>query len=345
MKLSRILFLLVLSVLVAGAATGMWVRGQVQPVAATGASTQFFEVNRGMGVSSIGRALEQAGLIRNARLFSLFARARKADRLIQAGEYDLSPAMTPAEILTHIQSGKVRTYTVVLPEGIRATEIALRLETAGLVDAAAFMKVANDPAFVRSLGIEANSLEGYLFPETYHLARNLEPEAVARALVDQFFAAWNVVEPEFEKTGLTRHEIVTLASIVEKETAAPEERPLIAAVFLNRLARRMRLETDPTVIYGIEEFDGNLRKAHLRDESNPYNTYQIAGLPPGPIASPGAASLDAVVKPAETEYLFFVSRNDGTHVFSKTYREHVNAVNHYQKNPRQRSSGNRRSRS
>jgi UPF0755 protein len=127
---------------------------------------------------------------------------------------------------------------------------------------------------------------------------------------------------------------VTLASIVEKETGVPEERPLIAAVFHNRLRRRMRLETDPTVIYGIPNFDGNIKKKHLLDKSNPYNTYKIMGLPPGPIASPGIDALRAVLEPAESEYLYFVSRNDGTHHFSNSYREHVNAVNRYQKRRR-----------
>ena len=152
-----------------------------------------------------------------------------------------------------------------------------------------------------------------------------------------FNDAWSDIEPGARDLELSKHQIVILASIVEKETAAPEERRLIAAVFLNRLKKGMRLETDPTVIYGIPNFDGNLRRRDLQDKSNPYNTYQIAGLPPGPIASPGSDALRAVVKPAETEYLYFVSRNDGTHEFSRTYREHVNAVNRYQRRGRRSS--------
>lgn len=335
-RLRTLLLVFALALVAATAAAGLWARQQLRPVSEGDTSVALFEVEPGMGLSQVGRALEERGLVRDARVFKLLTRVRQADRLIQAGEYDLSPSMTPEEILERIRSGRVRTYTVVLPEGIRATEIAARLEAAGLARADAFLAVASDPAFAASLGIEAAGLEGYLYPETYHLPRNLAPEAVARALVEQFFAAWRTVEPRAAATGLSRHQIVTLASIVEKETAAPEERPLIAAVFLNRLARGMRLETDPTVIYGVDDFDGNLTRAHLRDAGNPYNTYQIRGLPPGPIASPGASALEAVVSPAETEYLFFVSRNDGTHVFSKSYREHVQAVNHYQKNSRNR---------
>jgi UPF0755 protein len=154
---------------------------------------------------------------------------------------------------------------------------------------------------------------------------------VAKVLVGQFLEVWREIEPQARRQELSMLEVVTLASIVEKETAAPIERPLIASVFRNRLQRGMRLETDPTVIYGIPDFDGNLRRRDLENVANPYNTYQIPGLPPGPIANPGADALRAVVNPAESDYLFFVSRNDGTHVFSKTFTEHVRAVDQYQR--------------
>jgi UPF0755 protein len=191
--------------------------------------------------------------------------------------------------------------------------------------------VVRDAAFIRELGLPGPTLEGYLFPETYRFPRRPDPREVARAMVDQFFAAWNPLAAAASKRGLSMHEVVTLASIVEKETGAPQERPLIASVFANRLARRMRLESDPTVIYGIAGFDGNLRRRDLDDVHNPYNTYQIKGLPPGPIASPGAAALRAVVEPADSAYLYFVSQNDGSHVFSRTYREHLKAVDRYQR--------------
>ena len=145
-------------------------------------------------------------------------------------------------------------------------------------------------------------------------------------MVEQFFETWRELAPLAAQRGLTLHQVVTLASIVEKETGAPAERPLIASVFANRLARRMRLESDPTVIYGLASFDGNLRRRDLEDEANPYNTYRIAGLPPGPISNPGRAALHAVVEPAQSDYLYFVSRNDGTHVFSRNYRDHLAAV-------------------
>jgi UPF0755 protein len=324
---------------IAGAALAAgWLYRGLQPMQPDSETTLIFRVERGRGFSQIARSLEAAGVIPNARALVLVAKLKGLESRIQAGEYGFSPAQAPEEILRQLISGRVRTYTAVLPEGIRATEIAARLEAAGLANATEFLAVAFDREFVASLGIEANSLEGYLYPETYELPRDLPPRALAEILVRQFDAVWKEIEPESQHQLLSRHEIVTLASIVEKETAAPEERPIIAAVFVNRLKRRMRLETDPSVIYGIDNFDGNLRKRDLRNKDNPYNTYQIAGLPPGPIASPGADALRAVLKPADSDYLYFVSRNDGTHHFSRTYREHVNAVNRFQKRPKRRRS-------
>ena len=300
------------------------------------ASPQFFTVKRGAGLKQVAGALEAAGLVRDARAVEWYTRLKELDGKLQAGEYELSAAWPTRVIIDRLTTGRVRTYKVVLPEGIRASEIATRLAAAEVVDAQAFMALVEDPAFTHSLGIEADRLEGYLFPETYRLPRGLDTARVIRILVSEFDQAWADVAPLAAKRGMSQHEIVTLASIVEKETAAPEERPLIAAVFVNRLERGMRLETDPTVIYGIADFDGNLRRVHLRDASNPYNTYKIKALPPGPIANPGLDALRAVVQPAETEYLYFVSKNNGTHHFSKTYREHTNAVNEYQKRRRRR---------
>lgn len=319
----------------AGAALGAWLlASRLEPLAPGSSEAIPFTVERGRGLRQVANGLERAGLIRSADAAVVIGRLRGWDASVKAGEYDLSPGRSAEEILEKIIQGRVRTYKAVLPEGIRATEIAERLEQAGLARRDAFLRVVGDEAFAKSLGVPAGSLEGYLYPETYEIPGDLPAEDVARILVEQFNAAWADIEPEAKKLSLSKHEIVTLASIVEKETAAPEERPLIAAVFLNRLRKGMRLETDPTVIYGIPDFDGNLRRRDLQDKSNPYNTYQIFGLPPGPIASPGADALRAVVKPAETDYLYFVSRNDGTHKFSKTYREHVNAVNRYQRRGR-----------
>ena len=299
-------------------------------------SPQAFTVEPGSGFSSVARRLEGEGLVQSALAIRVLARLKQVDSELKAGDYDLSPSQNAVEILRQLTQGMVRTHPVVLPEGLRATEIADRFEAAGLANARELVRLANSAEFAHSLGIEADGLEGYLFPSTYYFARGLPGEEVLRSLVDQFRRVWADIEPAARAKGMSMNEVVTLASIVEKETGAPEERPLIAAVFLNRLKKNMRLETDPSVIYGIENFDGNLRRRDLDNAKNPFNTYRHGGLPPGPIASPGEASLRAVVEPAETDFLYFVSRNDGTHKFSVTYREHVNAVNHFQKRRRNR---------
>jgi UPF0755 protein len=293
-----------------------------------------FDVPRGSSLGVVSRGLEADGLVRDARAVEWLARYRGVAGRLRAGEYRLSAAMAPAEILDHLTEGRVATYAVVLPEGFTAAQIAERLEARDLAEAGAFNAAVRDVGLARELGIPAPTLEGYLYPETYRLPRGLGAREIARIMVAQFRQAWSEIEPRALERGFDMHEVVTLASIVEKETGAPEERPLIASVFANRLERGMRLESDPTVIYGIPRFDGNLRRRDLENESNVYNTYRHRGLPPGPIASPGLAALLAVVEPAESEYLYFVSRNDGTHLFSTNYRDHVNAVNRYQRRGR-----------
>jgi UPF0755 protein len=300
------------------------------------AESQSFVVAKGEGLSQIARKLEDAGLVRSASATQWLARMRDLQAELKAGEYNLSADMSTQEIIQRLAAGRVRTYQLSVPEGMRIQEIAQRLGDAGLAEPEELLALVYSPEFARSLGIEADGLEGYLYPETYHFARGLPPEEILRTLVDQFKRVWKTIEEDASRTEMSMHEVVTLASIIEKETAAPDERPLIAAVFLNRLDRGMRLETDPAVIYGIEDFDGNLRRRDLVDSTNPYNTYRIFGLPPGPIASPGKKALQAVVEPADSDYLYFVSRNDGSHHFSVSYRDHVNAVNRYQKGGRGR---------
>jgi len=305
----------------------------LQPPARSGASV-VVEIPRGAALGAVAALLEDAGAIRSARAFRWLARLTGRASALRAGEYELAPELGAAEVLERLASGAVMTHRVVLPEGLRVEEVAARIEAAGLGTAADFIGVARDPANVAAFGVEGASLEGYLFPETYELAKGIPPSEIARLMVDHFLSVWGPLAPQAKERNLSMHEVVVLASLIEKETGAPEERPLIAAVFLNRLARGMRLETDPAVIYGIADFDGNLRRVHLEDAGNPYNTYLHAGLPPGPIANPGAAALRAVVEPAEADYLYFVARKDGTHQFSRTYGEHVRAVNRFQRNGR-----------
>ena len=290
------------------------------------------EVPRGAVLSQVAAQLETAGVIRSARAFALLARLEGRAGSLRAGEYAFAASLAPREVLDLLAAGSVRTHRVVLPEGLRMEEVAARLEAAGLASSAEFLSVARHPESASGFGVEGSSLEGYLFPETYELARGLPVHDVVRMMVEHFLSVWRPLEPAARTRGLSMLEVVVLASLVEKETGAPEERPLIAAVFLNRLGRGMRLETDPAVIYGIPAFDGNLRRVHLEDATNPYNTYLHGGLPPGPIANPGAAALRAVVEPAAADYLYFVARKDGTHQFSRTYGDHVRAVNRFQRN-------------
>lgn len=329
--MKRALLAALAAALLAACLVVAWLARGLSPVADEGAEEVVFEVVPGDTLRSVATRLEAAGLLRDADVAVAWARLRGLAPRLRVGEYALSASMNPGRIFQHIASGQVVTHPVSVPEGFTAAQIAARLEEAGLANAAAFTALVRDPAFARELSVPAPSLEGYLFPETYRFPRKLDPREIARAMVAQFFAAWAPLAPLAERRGLTLHEVVTLASIVEKETGAPGERPLIASVFANRLARGMRLESDPTVIYGIPSFDGNLRRRHLEDDANAYNTYRIFGLPPGPIASPGVEALRAVVEPADSDYLYFVSQNDGTHVFSRSYRDHVNAVNRHQR--------------
>lgn len=292
------------------------------------------EIPRGTSLSGVAARLEQAGVIRSSLAFALLARLQGRAGGLRAGEYAFGPELTSIDVLDRLAAGAVMTHRLVLPEGLRMEEVAARLEAAGLGSADEFLAVARDADTAAALEIEGESLEGYLFPETYELARGVPVADIAQMMVDHFLAVWRPLEASARERGLSMRDVVVLASLIEKETGAPEERPLIAAVFLNRLRRGMRLETDPAVIYGIAGFDGNLRRVHLEDPRNPYNTYLHAGLPPGPIANPGEAALRAVLHPADANYLYFVAKNDGTHQFSRDYADHVRAVNRFQRGGR-----------
>ncbi|MGH0031136.1 MAG: endolytic transglycosylase MltG, partial [Myxococcota bacterium] len=330
-RMIRLLLVLFAVFLLLLAGTATVVNERLAPLADGEAPESLFVVEPGDPLARVASRLEDAGLVRDARAVSWLARWRGVAGDVHVGEYALRPSMAPGEILDVLVEGRVATWPVSIPEGFTAALIAERLAEAGVADADAFLRATEDASLARDLGLPADRLEGYLFPETYRLPKGLSARQVATLLVEQFLEVWQELAPKARARGLSMHEVVTLASIVEKETGAAHERPRIASVFANRVARRMRLESDPTTIYGIPDFDGNLRRVHLDDAGNPYNTYQIPGLPPGPIASPGRAALRAVVEPEETDYLYFVSKNDGTHVFSRTYREHVNAVNEYQR--------------
>ncbi|ASD65260.1 endolytic transglycosylase MltG [Bdellovibrio bacteriovorus] len=293
-----------------------------------------YEVTPGKGFATIAKELEEKGLVKNATFFNLFARFKGDRSKIKVGEYLLRTNMIPAEVLEAITSGKSIARSFTVSEGLSTYEIAELYEKQGFGTAESFMALVRDPALIQSLlGEKADSLEGYLFPETYMLTKYTDTKTLISNMVKRFLYVYNEVMAQAEIKSMTRNQVVTLASIIEKETGAPEERPLISSVFHNRLAKKMRLQTDPTVIYGKAEALGkiviNITRADLQTPTR-YNTYVIYGLPPGPIANPGREAILAAVKPQESQYLFFVSQNDGTHVFSEDYKGHQRAVQKFQ---------------
>jgi UPF0755 protein len=295
------------------------------------------DIPHGTSFRVIADALEREGVIRDADDFLFAARVMGAQKKVKAGEYELTTAMTPLAVLKTLVAGEVRKYFVTIPEGYNIADVAAVLERERLADAGEFIETATDPDLVAELGLKGSSLEGYLFPDSYLFTRGMSAEEMARAMVERFRSVYYPDIAEAARArGMSLSKVVTLASIIEKETGSAGERRLISAVFHNRLKKRIRLQSDPTVIYGIENFDGNLTKRHLRTPG-PYNTYMNYGLPPGPIANPGKASLEAAIDPAPESYLYFVSRNDGTHHFSRTLREHNMAVRKFQLNYRART--------
>ncbi len=275
--------------------------------------------------------LSEEGVVRFPLLFASLARLLGKDREVRAGEYRFHTSMSPQEVLDMLCRGTVALHKVTIPEGWTVKQIAAALEQEGFATREEILAATHDQAFVEELGLEGDTLEGYLFPDTYYFAMGLDPRQILRAMVVRFREIYGPQmrdQQDEQERGLK--EVVTLASIVEKETGSREEKPLVASVLVNRLRRGMPLQCDPTVIYGIEDFDGNLTREHLQTPG-PYNSYLNKGLPPGPICNPGLDSLQAALDPAKTSYLYFVSKNDGTHEFSSTLRDHNRAVESYQK--------------
>jgi len=297
-----------------------------------GAPPRTLIVATGGNARSIGSQLAGMGLVRHPLLFQALVRYRGAGERLRAGHYDLEGPLTLDGVIALLERGSELRRAITFPEGRNLEQMAEIARSRGL-DPEAFLAAARDPALIGDLDPAATDLEGYLFPDTYDIpAKPDAPVRLVAAMVAHFRAELRQL-PEPESAGLSLRELVTLASIVEMETALGEERPRIAAVLLNRLERGMRLQTDPTVIFALRHagrWDGNIRKQDLEIES-PYNTYRNAGLPPGPIASPGRAALEAVLDPAPVDDLYFVSRNDGSHHFSRTLREHERAVDRYQR--------------
>jgi len=294
------------------------------------------ELHDGTPLSHAAAMLADSGLIRHPRVFALWGRLAARDRSLQAGSYLLSVGMPPVEILDHLVRGQVISASVVVREGVTLTEIASLVHASASVDSAAFVRCCHNDSFIVSLGVSAPSLEGYLFPDTYSFSPGTRADRIASIMVSRLRAVLGSVDWDEELTRLSLHQILTLASIVEKETALPAERPMVAAVYLNRLAIGMKLDADPTVAYGLGKPGQRLALDDLRRPSA-YNTYLNGGLPPGPICSPGLGSIKAVLHPDRTcRALYFVARGDGSHQFSETFAEHRMAIEDYRSDRPQR---------
>ncbi|MBN2224659.1 MAG: endolytic transglycosylase MltG [Deltaproteobacteria bacterium] len=330
-SIKRILILLLLLAVTAGGGTAYLVyRTFLIP---TGRITQpiIVVVNEGDTLSKAAEELKKRGAILDERLFVTAARYLGAERLIRTGEYKIDSTMSPKDILVMLMKGRIVQYPVTVPEGLNIYQVSDLLAEKGFVDVQEFLRLTKDDRFIESLGVDALTLEGYLFPDTYHVSKGMREQEIITLMVRRYFEVFN---EEKEKSRipneLTDYETLILASMIEKETGTPQERPLVSAVFRNRLGKEMKLDSCATVIYGIwDRFDGNLTQEDLSTWTA-YNTYMNPGLPPGPICNPGRESITAAITPADADYLYFVSKNDGTSYFSSTLSEHNRAVYEYQ---------------
>lgn len=292
------------------------------PIDSEKATTILVDIPTGASFVRVTEILHDAGLVKNKWFFYSLATIKRASRSIRAGEYEFSTSLSPLELVHKLIQGEIKYYRVTIQEDLSLKEVAARLMEFKLIDEQNFYDLAYDRAFLSQLGIQAASIEGYLFPDTYFLTRTMSTKQIMRTMVDRFR---NKITPDMMeqagRRGLSVHQLVTFASMVGKETGDAAEKPTIAAVFYNRLKKNMPLQSDPTTVYDLKDFNGAIRRVHYRRES-PYNTYIIRGLPPGPISNPGLNSFRAVLNPADVNYLYFVSQGDGTHFFSTTLDEH-----------------------
>lgn len=284
-----------------------------------------FEVSPGEGFASVNGRLQKQGIIHSAKLFHRYSQVQGLMTKFQAGKFEINKGVTMLDVVDILVHGTPLLNKVVIPEGKNLFEVANLFEQASITKASDFIAAAKNAELLKELNIPAERAEGYLYPDTYQFADNTPAKNIIRAMIKHFRSKTEDIDLD--------HNTVILASMIEKETGAAKERPRISGVFHNRLKKRMRLQSDPTTIYGIwERFNGNLRRADLY-EVTPYNTYKISGLPKGPICNPGLEAIKAAMSPEAHDFLYFVSRNDGTHVFTKSYKDHLKAVEDFQKNP------------
>jgi peptidoglycan lytic transglycosylase G len=330
---TAVILVLVILVVMAGiGANAIWRRIHAPYKGFTG-TERFVEIPPGSGAPAIGQVLVDGGVIRDDFTFRAALWWTGRSRALQAGEYRFDRASSAVDVIERLSRGDVYTRLLTFPEGLTIDEMSQVYESRGFGSAASFLMNARSGSLIHDLDAAAVDLEGYLFPDTYTLTRATSAAGLVRLMVDRFRTAYtDDLHQRARAQGLTTRQVVTLASLVEKETGKPEERPVVAAVYRNRLKIGMGLQADPTVVYALQKagrYDGNIRRTDLAFDSR-YNTYRYPGLPPGPIAAPGRASLEAALMPASVAYLYFVSRNDGSHVFAETLAEHNRNVREFQ---------------
>jgi UPF0755 protein len=300
------------------------------------------EIPEGSTFTDSINILKEKGLIKSRLGMLLMGRISRSDRDIKAGYYNFSESMTPLQIFNNLVDGRTIQFTITIPEGSELMKIRKQFLKTDLMDDESWQLVY-DEEFIRSLELEAPSLEGYLYPDTYKFSKGIKPETIFKIMVQRLKE--NFDEPlrkRSEEMGMSENKVLTLASIIEKEAIYDTERPIISAVYHNRLKKNMRLQADPTVLYGVKNRWKRIRYKDLKRET-PYNTYRFKGLPPGPIASPGIKSIRAALYPSDVDYLYFVSKNNGLHYFSKSNAEHSRAVVQYQLNGVKKIKKNKKS--
>ena len=331
--MKKLLITLIILVAIVPASSVAFIQYMISPVGGDEEKV-YFEIKQGEGASTIAKKLELQGLIRNSKIFVAFAKYLKYDRKLLSGYYQVDRSMSMIDIMKHLNSGKQAMVRLTIAEGKNIYEIGAYLEAQGFTTKKEFLEVCHDKEILQKYNIPSDSVEGYIFPSTYYIVKGNPTKVLVTYMIDSLFKQFPDLEDRAKKIGRSVHEVLTMASIVEKEMGPLDDPKLISSVYYNRLNIDKRLEADPTTIYAMTLVKGdyiekpNLKYADLRME-HPYNTYKNTGLPPGPICSAGAKAIEAALNPADTDYIFFVADGTGKHAFSVTYEEHVENINRY----------------
>ncbi|MDO6992653.1 endolytic transglycosylase MltG [Brachyspira innocens] len=331
--MKKLLIILIILAAIVSASSVAFIQYMISPVGGD-SDKVYFEIKQGEGASTIAKKLELQGLIRNSKIFVVFAKYLKYDRKLLSGYYQVDRSMSMIDIMKHLNSGKQAMVRLTIAEGKNIYEIGAYLEAQGFTTKKEFLEVCHDKEILQKYNIPSDSVEGYIFPSTYYIVKGNPTKVLVTYMIDSLFKQFPDLEDRAKKIGRSVHEVLTMASIVEKEMGPLDDPKLISSVYYNRLNIDKRLEADPTTIYAMTLVKGdyiekpNLKYADLRME-HLYNTYKNTGLPPGPICSAGAKAIEAALNPADTDYIFFVADGTGKHAFSVTYEEHVENINRY----------------